>query len=74
MFYIILGIFLWIVLALIPAMLAKRKGYSFIIFLILSWFVSFLLTLIVVMILKDKNKTAQDRANDRVAEQAIERD
>jgi len=53
--FVILGMVLWILLAFWPAMLAKRKGYSFILFLILSWFVSFIVTLIVVLILKDKN-------------------
>jgi len=55
-FFVTLGIVLWIALAFWPALIAKRKGYSFWLFLIASWFVSFLATLIVVLILRDKTK------------------
>lgn len=66
--FVILGMVLWILLAFWPAMLAKRKGYSFILFLILSWFVSFVITLIAVLfILKDKNIIAADRAANKAA-------
>ena len=71
-FFILLGMFLWLVLAIWPAYLAKVKGYSFFLFLILSWFVSFFLTLIVVLLLKDRNTTAADKAADRDAEAALE--
>ena len=54
--FVTLGIVLWIALAFWPALIAKRKGYSFWLFLITSWFVSFLATLIVVLILRDKTK------------------
>lgn len=54
-FYLVLGLFLWLLVALWPAYLAKKKGYSFILFLLLSWIVSFVATLIVVLLLKDKN-------------------
>ncbi len=54
MFYVILGLVLWITLAFWPAIWAKNKGYSFIIFLLLSWFVSFLVTLFIVLILPNK--------------------
>lgn len=57
----LLGMILWVLLALWPAMLAKRKGYSFILFLILSWFVSFIITLLVVLFLKDKNQDSADQ-------------
>ncbi len=70
MFYI-LGLVLWILFAFWPAMLAKRKGYSFILFLVLSWFVSFVITLIVVLFLKDKTMTAADRAADKAADAAL---
>lgn len=73
-FLIILGVALWIAFAFWPALLAKRKGYSFIVFLLLSWFVSFLITLVVVLFLKDKTVTAADRAADKAAEAALERD
>ncbi len=57
----LLGMILWVLLALWPAMLAKRKGYSFILFLILSWFVSFIITLLAVLFLKDKNQDSADQ-------------
>lgn len=72
MFFIILGIVLWIVFAFWPAMLAKNKGYSFILFLLLSWFVSFIITLLIVVIfLKDKTETSADRAADKAADAAL---
>jgi uncharacterized sodium:solute symporter family permease YidK len=71
-FYIILGLALWIALAFWPATLAKRKGYSFVLFLVLSWFVSFVITLIVVLFLKDKTMTAADRSADKAAEAVLE--
>jgi ABC-type Mn2+/Zn2+ transport system permease subunit len=73
-FYIILGLVLWIALAFWPATMAKRKGYSFWLFLILSWVVSFVITLIVVIFLKDKNQTAEDRAADAAAEAELEKE
>jgi ABC-type Mn2+/Zn2+ transport system permease subunit len=73
-FFIIFGLIIWLSLAFLPAYLAKKKGYSFLLFLVLSWFVSFLATLLVVVILKDKNMSTQDRADERAAEAALERD
>lgn len=73
-FFGILGIFIWITLAFLPAYLAKKKGYSFLLFLIASWFVSFLITLVIVLFLNDKNETAQDKADEKAAEKALERD
>jgi hypothetical protein len=63
----LLGMILWVLLAFWPAMLAKRKGYSFILFLLLSWFVSFIITLLVVLILKDKNEISADRKVNKTA-------
>lgn len=62
---IILGVILWVLLAFWPAMLAKRKGYSFILFLVLSWFVSFVITLLVVLFLKDKNMPSSAPAQEK---------
>jgi len=72
MFFGILGIFLWILLAFWPAIIAKKKGYSFLLFLVLSWFVSFIITLVIVLFLKDKNQTTEDREADRAADAALE--
>lgn len=74
MFFVILGIALWILFAFAPAILAKNKGYNFWLFLILSWIVSFVITLIVVLLLKDKTITAEDRRADAAAEKALEKE
>ena len=74
MFFFILGLVLWIALAFWPAMVAKKKGYSFILFLIASWFISFVITLIVALILKDKTLTEQDKIDDAAAEAALDRE
>lgn len=65
---------MWVLLAFWPAWLAKRKGYSFFLFLILSWFISFILTLIVVLFLKNKNESAADRAANQAADAALAKD
>ncbi len=49
-------LFLFIIVALWPAVIAKGKGYSFILFFLLSipfWWITFF----VVLFLKDKNQT-----------------
>lgn len=51
---LVLGLFIWFTVALLPAYLAKQKGYSFLLFLLASWVVSWVLTLVVVLVLKDK--------------------
>lgn len=73
-FFLLLGTVLWIALAFWPAYIAKKKGYSFILFLILSWLISWILTLIIALVLRDKTQTAQDRADDKAAEIALEKD
>lgn len=73
-FFVILGLAIWIGLAFWPAIMAKNKGYSFLLFLVLSWFVSFVLTLIIVLVLPDKTETAQDKADIKAAEAALKRD
>lgn len=70
-FLVIIGIVAWIAFALWPASIAKRKGYSFVLFLLLGIVTSFILTLILAMLLKDKNATAQSRADDRAVEKAM---
>lgn len=74
MFFVILGIALWILFAFAPAILAKNKGYSFWLFLILSWFISFAITLIIVLFLKDKAVSAADRAAGAAADKALEKE
>ena len=72
--YGILGIVAWICLALWPAYMAKRKGYSFVLFFLLGVIFSFILALIVAALLKDKNMTAQDKADDEAAERALRKE
>ncbi|MES2630672.1 MAG: hypothetical protein V4611_01825 [Patescibacteria group bacterium] len=71
-FWLVLGIIAWIIIAFWPARWAQKKGYSFFIFLILSWFISFLLTLLVVAFLRDKTETARDRADDEAVEKILD--
>lgn len=68
----IIGLIAWIIIAFWPAWWAKQKGYSFVLFLILSWLISFILTLIIVALLRDKTETAQDRADDAAVDRALE--
>lgn len=55
--FIILGIVLWIAVALWPAFIARRKGYSFLLFFIISLFFWWI-TLFVTLFMKDKNQPA----------------
>lgn len=73
-FFLILGIVVWILVALWPALLAKSKGYNFWLFLLLSIITSFLVALIVAIIMPNKNETAQDRADEKAAEKALDHD
>ncbi|HSW84984.1 MAG TPA: hypothetical protein VLF79_00005 [Candidatus Saccharimonadales bacterium] len=73
-FFIVLGVALWIILAFWPSVIARRKGYSFILFLIIAILISWLLALIIVLFLKDKNETAKSRADDRAAEAELEKE
>ncbi|TAH33830.1 hypothetical protein EYC58_00090 [Candidatus Saccharibacteria bacterium] len=52
-FFIIMGVFLWILLAMAPAFIARKKGYSFLLFFIISLFFWWI-TLFVTLFLKDK--------------------
>lgn len=57
MFFIILGAIIWIAIALWPATIAKRKGYSFILFFLISilfWWI----TLFVTFFMKPKNQAS----------------
>jgi len=68
----VIGIIAWIIIAFWPARWAQSKGYNFFVFLILSWFISFLLTLVIVAFLRDKNETAQDRADTAAVEKILD--
>lgn len=74
MFLGILGIVAWVAFAFWPAFIAKSKGYSFGLFLLLGILTSFLIALIIAAVLKDKTETSQDRADDAAAERALRHD
>jgi ABC-type Mn2+/Zn2+ transport system permease subunit len=62
MFFIILGIILWIIVALWPASIARRKGYSFLLFFLISllfWWI----TLFVTLFMKDKTRSSSTLAS-----------
>lgn len=69
----LLGLILWVIVAFLPAILAHRKGYSFILFFLISlpfWWI----TLFVTLFLKDKTQTSADRAADKAADKDLERE
>lgn len=63
---IILGILLWILLALAPAFIARKKGYSFLLFMLIAICVSFLFALVIVLFLPNKNLTISKADEDTV--------
>ena len=70
-FLSIIGLVAWICLALWPARIASRKGHSFILFLLLGIVTSFLFSLLVAALVKDRNATAKSRADDAAVEKAM---
>jgi NADH:ubiquinone oxidoreductase subunit 5 (subunit L)/multisubunit Na+/H+ antiporter MnhA subunit len=73
-FWGILGIVAWILVAFWPARWAQSKGYNFFLFLILSWFISFVLTLLIVLFLRDKTETPESIADDDAVEEVLEKE
>jgi hypothetical protein len=69
----ILGVILWVLFAFWPAIVARRKGYSFILFFLFS-LVLFVVALIVAYALKDKTKTPRDIANDKAVKEELEKE
>ncbi|HVO86711.1 MAG TPA: hypothetical protein VMT23_03255 [Candidatus Binatia bacterium] len=70
----ILGLVICVIIALWPAMVASRKGHSFLLWFIISipfWLISLF---VVYFGLSDKTKTAQDIADDKAAEKALDRE
>lgn len=67
----LLGSILWVIFAFWPAIVARRKGYSFILFFILSIFL-FIIALIIAYAMPNKNMTDKDRAADRAAEKKLD--
>lgn len=56
-FWLMLFIIVWVAIAFWPAAVAKRKGYTFLGFFILS-LIFFFLSLLIAYLLPDKNKKA----------------
>ncbi len=56
--WLIIGILIWLALAFWPARVASRKGYSFLLFFLLSIIFSFLLILIIAYIMPRRNTPA----------------
>lgn len=69
----LLGVILWVLVALWPAIFAKRKGYNFFLFFILSLFFWWI-TLFVALMLKDKTQTASDKAASKAADKALDKE
>jgi hypothetical protein len=60
-FALVLGIVIWVFIAFWPARVASRKGYSFLLFFLFSWFF-FPAALIVAYVAKDKHQAAPNEA------------
>ncbi len=73
-FFIILGIALWVILAFWPAVIAKRKGYSFALFLVIALIFSWLIALIISLLLKDKNETIQSKKDDKAVNAILDKE
>lgn len=69
----ILGIVLWALLALAPAFMARKKGHSFVLFMIIALFISFLLALLLVLLLPNKNQKLT-KADEAAVEAALRED
>lgn len=67
----LLGIIVWVIVAFWPATVAKRKGYSFILFFLLS-ILCFFVSIIVAYAIKDKNMTKADKEADEAAERILD--
>lgn len=69
----ILGVVLWVLVAFWPALVAKRKGHSFVLFFILS-LVFFFVALILAYVVKDRTLTPADIAAEKAAQKALEKE
>lgn len=74
MWLVILGIVAWIILAFWPASIAKRKGYSFWLFVLISVVISWLIALLIVIALKDKNETEEEKEAQEVVDEVLEKE
>ena len=71
-FYAVLGVVLWIFLAFWPAMVAKRKGHSFVLYFVLSIVFSWLIMLIFAYSVKDRTLSDTQRKKEAKMDAEIE--
>jgi heme/copper-type cytochrome/quinol oxidase subunit 3 len=67
----LLGAILWVIFAFWPAIVARRKGHSFVLFFLFS-LVFFFVALIVAYAVADRTKTAKDIADERAVDAVLE--
>jgi len=70
----VIGVIAWIIIAFWPAKWAQNKGYNFFLFLVLSWFISFIITLVIVALLKDKTETPKERAINKEVDAILDKE
>lgn len=70
----VLGLIAWIIIAIWPARIASKKGHSFLLWFIVSIFFWWITLFWVSFGLNDKNKTAQDIANDEAVDKILEKE
>ena len=69
--YYLLGAILWVIFAFWPAIVARRKGHSFILFFILSLFF-FVLALIYAYAVNDNTETTEDIAAEKAVNKVMD--
>ena len=72
--FVILGIVIWIIIALWPARVAAAKGHSFWLWFLISIFFWWISLFVVYFGLKDETKTAQDRADEKAVEAELDKE
>jgi hypothetical protein len=70
----ILGVIAWVLVAIWPARIASKKGYSFVLWFILSLFFWWITLFVAAFGLKDKTKTAQDIADEKAVDEIMARE
>lgn len=69
----LLGAILWVIFAFWPAIVARSKGHSFVLFFLLS-LVFFFLSVALAYMVSDKTATAQDKADQDAVNKVLERE
>jgi hypothetical protein len=68
--WFLLGVILWVIVAFWPAMVASRKGHSFLLYFLIS-IIFFPLALVLAYTVKDRTLTAQDKADDKAVDASL---